>query len=194
MAKVVKFDKPYKFEGAEYMEVDLTGMDGLTVKDAAEAQNMAIAMGNTAAAVVTETSTAFTNEIAARAAKMPVEFFQYMPLREARKVRLMVQNHMNGDQAENGALKLNAPYEWKGETYEKLDFSGVAELNAMNATEAENKMARMGVIAPEPALNYNYCCIIASMATKLPEGFFTGLPLCEATKLKNAVNSADFFG
>ena len=34
--------------------------------------------------------------------------------------------------------------------------------------------------------------IIASMGTGYPEDFFTGLPLCEAAKLRDAVD-ADFF-
>ena len=32
------------------------------------------------------------------------------------------------------------------------------------------------------------------VATGIPEDFFTGLPLCELLKLKNAVNDPDFFG
>lgn len=28
----VKFAKPYKFEGTEYDEVDLSGMDGMTIR------------------------------------------------------------------------------------------------------------------------------------------------------------------
>ena len=40
--------------------------------------------------------------------------------------------------------------------------------------------------------NYLYCCIIASMGTGYPVDFFAGLPLCEAVKLRDAVNS-DFF-
>ena len=29
----VKFAKPYKFEGTEYDEVNLSGMDGMTIQD-----------------------------------------------------------------------------------------------------------------------------------------------------------------
>ena len=45
----------------------------------------------------------------------------------------------------------------------------------------------------ENGTNYLYACVIASMATGIPEDFFTGLPMCELLKLKNAVNDADFF-
>ena len=45
----------------------------------------------------------------------------------------------------------------------------------------------------ENSINYLYACVIASMATGIPEDFFTGLPMCELVKLKNAVNDGDFF-
>jgi hypothetical protein len=45
----------------------------------------------------------------------------------------------------------------------------------------------------ETSFNYLYVCVLASMATGLPEGFFTGLPIDELLKLKNAVNDGDFF-
>lgn len=44
----------------------------------------------------------------------------------------------------------------------------------------------------ENGTNYLYACVIASMATGIPEDFFTSLPLYELLKLKNAVNDADF--
>lgn len=33
MGNIVKFAKPYSFEGTEYTEVDLSGMDKLTIQD-----------------------------------------------------------------------------------------------------------------------------------------------------------------
>ena len=45
----------------------------------------------------------------------------------------------------------------------------------------------------DTSYNYLYACVIASMATGIPEDFFTSLPLYELLKLKNAVNDADFF-
>ena len=45
----------------------------------------------------------------------------------------------------------------------------------------------------ETTYNYLHSCILASMATRLPEAFFTGLPMYEVLKIKNAVNDEDFF-
>ncbi len=68
----------------------------------------------------------------------------------------------------------------------------MADLNTLNESEAENRMAREGFVVTETSFNYLFACILASMATGLPEEFFTGLPLREVLKLKNAVNDADF--
>ena len=46
----------------------------------------------------------------------------------------------------------------------------------------------------ENATNYLYACVIASMATGIPEDFFTSLPLYDLLKLKHAVNDGDVFG
>ena len=53
-------------------------------------------------------------------------------------------------------------------------------------------MAAGGFAPVNTHRNYLYCCIIASMGTGYPVDFFAGLPLCEAVKLRDAVNS-DFF-
>ena len=78
-------------------------------------------------------------------------------------------------------------------TYTKrIDLSGVGELNTMSESMAENRMAAGGFAPVNTHRNYLYCCIIASMGTGYPVDFFAGLPLCEAVKLRDAVNS-DFF-
>ena len=59
---------------------------------------------------------------------------------------------------------------------------------------ATELLAREGFVVTENATNYLYACVIASMATGIPEDFFTSLPLHELLKLKNAVNDGDFFG
>ena len=56
---VVKFSKPYHFEGKEYTEVDLSGLEGLTVKDAIDVQRQLFNQQEVAASLLTETTTAF---------------------------------------------------------------------------------------------------------------------------------------
>ena len=62
----------------------------------------------------------------------------------------------------------------------------------MSESTAENRMVAGGFALVNTHRNYLYCCIIASMGTGYPVDFFAGLPLCEAVKLRDAVNS-DFF-
>ena len=64
---VVKFAKPYSFEGKEYTEIDLSGLSKLTVNDAIKAQSQLIDEQETAAALVTERTTAFARHMAAKA-------------------------------------------------------------------------------------------------------------------------------
>lgn len=192
---VVTFKRPYTFERKEYAEVDLSGLDGLTVKDAIEAQRQLFSQQEVAASLLTETTTAFAQELAVRASGKPVEFFRlmkkpfYRPV--FRYVREFVMNVEKG--VENHVMELEKPYFFKGEEYREIDLNGVPDLNSMQESAAENRMAREGFVVTETSFNYLYACIIASMATGLPEEFFTGLPICETVKLKNAVNDGDFF-
>ena len=164
--RVIDLGKPYKFEGTEYTSIDLSGLDKLTVKDA----------------------------IDAKAAELPIEFFKLMPRGASRKVAGVVRNYMNVEAAtENHVMQLEEPYHFKGQTYTEVDLNGIADLNSMNESEAENRLARAGFMVTETSFNYLFACILASMATGLPEEFFTGLPLREVLKLKNAVNDSGFF-
>ena len=48
-------------------------------------------------------------------------------------------------------------------------------------------------MAAEPALDYLYCCLMAARASGMDKEFFTGMPLAEATHIKNAMNGNRFF-
>lgn len=186
--RVIDLGKPYKFEGTEYASIDLSGLDKLTVKDAIDAQRQLFNEREVAAAMLCETTTAFARAIAAKAAELPIEFFKLMPRGASRKVAGVVRNYMNVEAAtENHVMQLEEPYHFKGQTYTEVD------LNSMNESEAENRLARAGFMVTETSFNYLFACILASMATGLPEEFFTGLPLREVLKLKNAVNDSGFF-
>ena len=163
---VVTFKRPYLFERKEYAEVDLSGLDELTVKDAIEVQRQLFGQQEVAASLLTETTTAFAQALAVRASGKPVEFFKLMK---------------------------KPFYRPEGKEYREIDLNGVADLNSMQESAAENRMAREGFVVTETSFNYLYACVVASMATGLPEEFFTSLPICEAVKLKKAVDDGDFF-
>ena len=158
MDNIVKFDKPYKFEGKEYDSLDLSGMEKMTVQDLIDIQKN---IGNELAAMsVMEMTTSFAQEMAVKATGKPVEFFKLMPRGKIKKVQAAVvkgmDNSENADevkkQLESHTLKFAAPYtyegsekaELKGKTFDGIDLSGVGELNTMSESMAENRMAAGG--------------------------------------------------
>lgn len=191
---VIRLNKPYVFEGKEYTEIDLSGLERLTVKDAVDAQRRLINAGEAAASLVCETTTAFSRELAAMASGLPIEFFQMMPRGVSRRVFALTIQALNAKKGtENHVMKLERPYTYKGDTYETVDLRGVAELTSMNESAAENKMAMEGFAVGDTSNNTLYACFLAGMATGLPDEFFLGLPICEGVKLRKAVNEEDFF-
>ena len=192
MGNIVKFAKPYSFEGTEYTEVDLSGMDKLTIQDMIDIQkNLANELASLAAL---EATTSFAQEMATKASGKPVEFFKLMPRAKIKQVQTAILLSLNAKTKSDPAkhiVKFDAPYTYngeekadiKGKTFESVDLSGVGELN---------RLAGYGFTPVNTGHNYAYVCIIASMGTGYPVDFFTGLPLCETAKLRDAVD-ADFF-
>lgn len=85
MDNIVKFDKPYKFEGKEYDSLDLSGMEKMTVQDLIDIQKN---IGNeTAAMYAMEMTTSFAQEMAVKATGKPVEFSNSCPAARSRKCR-----------------------------------------------------------------------------------------------------------
>lgn len=191
----VKLEKPYVFENTEYQEIDLTGLQTLTIQDAIAAQRQLFNQQEVAAAVLCETTTAFARAMATKATGLPVEFFKLMPRGVMKRVTGAVRGFLNVEaETEGHVMKLEQPQDYKGKVYQEIDLNAIADLNSLHESEAENRLAREGFVVTENATNYLYACVIASMATGIPEDFFTGLPLYELLKLKNAVNDGDFFG
>lgn len=206
MENIVKFDKPYKFEGKEYDSLDLSSMEKMTVQNLIDVQKEL--SGELASLAAMEATTSFAQEMAVKATGNPVEFFKLMQRGKIKLVQAAVLNAMDSGQKaddvkaqlKSHTLKFAAPYtyegdekaELKGQTFEGIDLSGVGELNTMSESTAENRLAAAGFNPVNTGRNYLYCCIIASMGTGYPVDFFAGLPLCEAVKLRDAV-SADFF-
>ena len=192
--RVIDLGKPYKFEGTEYTSIDLSGLDKLTVKDAIDAQRQLFNEREPAAMLLCETTTAFVRIVAAKATGLPIEFFKLAPRGVSRRIYGMVMGYMNVDSnTENHIMRLEKPYYFEGKQYTEIDLNGVADLNSLNESAAENRLTRAGFMVTDTSYNYLYACILAGMATGLPEEFFTGLPLYEVLKIKNAVNDAGFF-
>ena len=87
---IIKLEKPYTFEGTEYNEIDLSGLEKLTVKDLVEAEKQFTASGQ--AAAVAEMSIGYAAIVAVMVTKKPVEFFNGLPAKEGVKVKTMVSS------------------------------------------------------------------------------------------------------
>jgi hypothetical protein len=96
----VQFKKPFNFEGEEYGGVDID-LDSLSGDDLERAQEL-ISLERKTGGVVPEFSKAYLAQVAALAAKKPVEFFRALPARESVKVTIEVQNFLLDGASEVG--------------------------------------------------------------------------------------------
>lgn len=92
---LVKFSKPYTFEGKTYTEIELSGLETLTAKDMVDAENWLTRNGTVSA--LPEMSMQYANFIAARASGQPIEFFEGLSPKNAIKVKNRVTNFFYGE-------------------------------------------------------------------------------------------------
>ena len=193
---IVKFKKPYIWEGKEYTELDLSGLEKLKVQDAIEIQSELFDEQETASALLSETTTSFARKLACRATGIPIEFFKLMPISASRQITAKVQEHLGSsgkEEVKGGIYKLQNSYLYKDMKYDSIDISGLSELNSMNLSAAENRIAAEGFLITATQFNYLFAIVMLSQATGLDEEFFKGLPVSELLNLKNVANNSDFF-
>ena len=91
----IKFRKPFIFEDETYKEIDLSGLEDLSAKDMIQAQRTMERSGSIN--VLPEMSLEYACIFASKATKIPVEFFQALPPKEAIKVKNKVTNFFYGE-------------------------------------------------------------------------------------------------
>ena len=94
---VVKFNKPFRFDGKEYTEVDLSGLDDLQASDMI-AVNKYMQRTSSGIDVMPEVSLEYACVLASKAARLPIEFFTSLPPREAMKVKNRVMGFLFGSE------------------------------------------------------------------------------------------------
>lgn len=87
---IIRFQKPYHFEGKSYAGVDLSGLKSLRAKDVWKINRNYRNAGNIS--LLQEMDSEYTARVAARASGMPVEFFEGMSLQDMIKVRTKVSD------------------------------------------------------------------------------------------------------
>ena len=98
---ILKFRKPYMFEGKEYTEVDLSGLEDTTAADL-QAVGRFVTKKNPAANPATvEMTLEYAQFMAARVAHLPLEFFERLPAKEAIKLKGIVVGFLYGGAGDN---------------------------------------------------------------------------------------------
>lgn len=93
---VVSFAKPYKFEGKEYTEIDLAGLEDISAADMIAVDKIVKRNSGGNVDVMPEVGLEYALNLAARGAKMPVEFFTGLGPKEAMKVKNKVMGFLFG--------------------------------------------------------------------------------------------------
>lgn len=94
---VISFNKPYIFEGKEYKELDLTPLEDISAADMIAA-NKYMERTSTGINVMPEVSLEYACVLAAKACKLPVEFFTGLSPKEALKVKNRVVGFLFGQE------------------------------------------------------------------------------------------------
>ncbi len=92
---LIKFRKPYLFEGKEYTELDLSCLEDMTGADMIALENQ-YGKRHPGVNIMPEVTVEYAVMAAARAAKLPIEFFSGLPQREAVKVKNRVMGFLFG--------------------------------------------------------------------------------------------------
>ncbi len=88
----VDFKKPYIFEGETHNGIDLSGLEDMTGRDFIQIEKEVRQLGINNLNPETTAEGAYT--YAARAAGVPFEFFEGLPLKEARRTKAVVVNFL----------------------------------------------------------------------------------------------------
>lgn len=93
MEKIV-FKNPYHFEGTEYKEIDLSGLETMTGAELIAAQRML----DKSNVLLPEADYQYVLSLAAKAASLPIEFFNGLPAHDAVMVKMTVSGFLfNGE-------------------------------------------------------------------------------------------------
>ena len=95
---VLRFKKPYSFEGETYTEVDLSGLEDLSAADLCKVGKMVKKIDGVDP--IAEMSLPYAIYMAARVTGKPLEFFQQLPAREAVKLKNLVAGFLYGGDGE----------------------------------------------------------------------------------------------
>lgn len=91
---LLKFKKPYEFEGETYKEIDLSGLENLTGRDMIAVNKLMEKKGGIN--LLPEMSLEYACEISARATRKPVEFFLGLSPKDSINLKNIVTGFLYG--------------------------------------------------------------------------------------------------
>ena len=154
MGNIVKFAKPYSFEGTEYTEVDLSGMDKLTIQDMIDIQK---SLANELASLAAlEATTSFAQEMATKASGKPVEFFKLMPRAKIKQVQTAILLSLNAktksDPAKHKVINGKAKPEYVGPKLK--EYTCDILLDAAHGVNPRKMLKRLTQMAEDGEVHY----------------------------------------
>ena len=99
---ILKFRRPYPFEGQEYTELDLSGLENVT---AGTLENIGKIMAKKSPGLnpaTIEMEMGYCELLAARVTGKPLEFFQRLPARDAIALKSKIVGFLYGGDGNNG--------------------------------------------------------------------------------------------
>jgi len=98
---VLKLKKPFTFEGKEYKEIDLSALESWTCDDVVNVQKeyfkLIGADVNALDIALIEGNLEYCQYVAAKASKLPLDFFKRLPASNAGSLRALVLNFFHGE-------------------------------------------------------------------------------------------------
>ncbi|WP_437831771.1 phage tail assembly protein [Niallia taxi] len=90
---IVKFNKPFLFDGETFTQIDVSGVENLTGQDLDDAENMLLRVNKPS--MVPEMSMTYLFFLASKATGKPQEFFFQLPAKDSLKVKRTVTSFLN---------------------------------------------------------------------------------------------------
>ena len=92
---VLKFSKPYVFEGESFTQIDLSGLENVNAEQMIATSKYLNKQGSFS--ILPEMTLEYACFMASSVTGKPVEFFRQLPAKEAMKLKNRVQNFIYGE-------------------------------------------------------------------------------------------------
>lgn len=99
------------------------------------------------------------------------------------------QATLSGEVEDFWVIPLKKSIRFEGETYDRIDLTGMHEIKAADMVAINRRMTRSGNVDSMQELTLEYALNMANLATGIPLEFFDQLPPYAAMALKTRVTS-----